>query len=548
MTFQHSQNSAYQKFGRHRVFGLLVTLAASLTACGGGGGDSSGGSGSGDFSGGGGISNDGSVSGSASSTATALPEMISSQDSSVLRNAVASGLDVTRSLLPTSYFCYAKQTNDYSNPLAVFTISGPNFSLFINGALSSTGQWFPIEENGIRFQSEDFIDFELELTSFGQVLHWESEEFQEGIDSCYQQGGAVEFALQRYILREPDAGDYQCRAFDTGAFVGTLNLQPGGGYSVNGGAGAYTAQNIISAGAESDPSTVEFLNGPFQGSTASYVEIPGSGYQELFFEETTQTSNLAGAASSSSAQMACSRNGAPQVFKSYGFALADEPIPPNVALSGLFAIDTSVRSSLENTNTMLYADFRPNGYVHIGEPFAGGADCSLTNPAGLPYCGTYQYDGNTLIIDAPDEMPVQYTTQSSSGELTLWDEYPVERVTPISRDAVLGDWRYDDTVAGDLSLCLVGFCSGSIFEARITFRSDGTFSSSTEGSGFSSSDFANVSSFSQSQSESFSNGTFTLNGNYLTMNFVNGETSTDLVHFGFDNTILAIGNRGYRRE
>ncbi len=535
MNFLYSLDDSFKKLIRHTAIFLLIPITASLTACGGG-------SGGGSSSGGGSAS----LSGNTSVTANALPELISSEDSSVLRTALANGQDLTRTLLSTTYYCYGKQSNDLSIPIVTITTDGSNYTTTLNGAEGETGQWSYLGEDYFGFQSVGYTEFQLELTPYGQVLNWVGEDNQALADSCYQEGAAHEFALQRYEMNEPATGDYQCQALATGGAVGTLNIQADGNYSVDGSSGSFITQGVVSASYD-ESTSVGFTSGPFADMIASYVEYPDSGYQEMFFEDSTSFTSFAGAGSSSTATMICFRKGTPNPFKQYGTAAAQEPALPSMPLSGLYAINASVLSPTVNTNSIYYVDFRPNGYVYAGVPFEGGADCTLTTPGGLPYCATYQYDGTILTLDAPGETTEETFAPSSTGLLTTFDGTPVELVTSISPNSILGDWVYEDTDAGNLAACVVGFCSGSSFKSNVTFRSDGTFESDSDSFGFTSANLDVVSSFGQSESSTYRTGTYTLNGNFLTMEFANGHSNTQLVHFGFDNTILAIGEQGFRR-
>ncbi len=231
--------------------------------------------------------------------------------------------------------------------------------------------------------------------------------------SCYQNGASEARAQLSFERASLNAGDYTCRDIDTGKDV-ILAISMDGRYSLGNTQGTWHAIESI----KDFETTVVFSDGALDGAEIAYYETDDSGISEFGYVTTDADGLFDNGSSQGPSTLNCWRDDEPISDPVYGAQEAPLPTPPTVALSGRYVRSVYFYSVMDLYHRADHFWFDANGYAYRGETPYTGLDCSRTQPNGLPFCDTYQFDGNTLTFFSPLGNEIEsYSVVNENGQI-----------------------------------------------------------------------------------------------------------------------------------
>lgn len=445
------------------------------------------------------------------STATILPAIPVPN----LAQLVRAGLDPENQPIPDEFRCYLSYaSSDYSKPAFALQIlpngryrapGGEGAYTVVQGSSSSL-RYLRWEGGPLSGTDDAFLLFD---RTWGQTIQLDGVSDKDLRLYCYQRGGREQHALVQFRRNDPQPGAYPCRTTDgKNTDKGTLEILPGRQYRYGGGSGKYTV-NILGKQGDSF-SGVDFVGGPLDDNYSTYSEdelgerefgsVPGRGTR-------------------------CKMVAKPIVEPRFGTEKA--PVPPAGAggLEGVYAKQTQQFYPNPRLDHDFYL-FNKNGYVYTDEPDISlvEADCARTLPSGLPLCEVYTFKNGLITIG--NDKPVKF---ARSGDGYKLDGDDLKPVRPVGALKLAGEYK---SVSSFTAVVGTG---GGIFENRLNFKKDGTFTRASEG-GVSITTTTDGTAFGDttggvySSSSRSNGGTYAFAGNTLTLTYGDGRVEKRFVY------------------
>jgi len=462
------------------------------------------------------------------SPVTDIPEnLVSFEDSSIIVDAVARGLDLEFDLLRTTFHCYYHVgaegliETDFSEPHLTTIFTGNTVEAF--GSVGNLrGSVRDVENSNafyIMFDGlEDEFGYRIEFDSFGQWFKaGNGPNDVEELAGCYQTGASHERALHQFQLNTPEAGEYNCQVAENGVVVSDsvpLALAPNGQYTFSNASGAFLYANVF----EGASSQVRFDTGPLVNWEGEYTENPDTGRQVL-------------TAGVDDSEFQCEKQRSPRPFKRYGKGVVTPPAASSKPLSGVYYLGNL------SDDAVGWAEFSANGFFNTELPPTGGSNCQRVLPNGLEPCLKYVRNGTNITLSGRGEEATFPFSEQSDGTIILG---PLGQYSPIntpSLSELTGVWQIDSVDPVDTSLCILGFCSGGTSSFTHEFFADGQFITSRESSNL-------VGSVVR---QSASAGTYLFNGPLLQLNYDSGQLEPPAYIHLLDPNTLIIGYRIFSR-
>jgi hypothetical protein len=426
-------------------------------------------------------------------TANPTPEQLAAQ-----------GIDPEQTLIPDVFHCYQeRQSDDYSKyDFALTILPGNRYS-------TPYGQGeFSVEADSIVEVAWLSGPFALEnayafagYNDYGQDMSLTLDDLDF---NCYQQGPREEQAKLEWAFKDPQPGSYACINTDDSSAGPTLELLENRRYRVDGQEGEY--QVDIMNDPDDSLYSVDYLSGP-------WAEAYGNAFGNEETGERTVSANT------EYGDFDCSRVSEPLQSIKYGTAAAPPPPAGAGGLKGLYAMWQPDTLGYCGGLCWSFLYFFPNGYVYTEEPDGPleEIDCTRTRPNGSPFCDVYTLEGNTIYFRNGERKPF---AQTSDGLSIDGSDY--NRILPadsVQLNGVFRAFSYTQAVGGQ---------GGTAVEKTITFNPDGTFTrEGFVGASFTTTDTGTslgdpVAGVTVS-SESSNSGTYQIQGNTITLNFVDGQ-------------------------
>jgi len=475
--------------------------------------------------------------------ALAASDVVSDADTSVMLEAVASGVNPYVTPLSTTFYCYGGEPgSDPEQPYMTMAIKDDWVKVKAAGQ-QSIGRIKVGEEGNIVISAQDeSLNAELDVTEFGQIIKPSG---RDVFGACFQKGAANDAALHQIRLNMPEKGEYQCQFSGDKPFELSLEFRGNDRYRVNKRSGTYSSI----ASAEETVGEIYFDSGELEGISATYYEQPNSGVQTLQMELNQSKSYAFGASQTSSSESVgtCNRVREARPFARYGKDLAPSIAKPKKALTGFYLMDVSELTSTSKHSYARYVKFTADGRFYSGIPENRNIDCTRTQPSGLPVCQRYDFDGSTLKLYRGEHLidSVRAVT-NGNGSLVIIDATIVELVKPIEISQIIGSWENETVDGGNFNMCLIGYCSASIDNVSLHFRKDGKFLINSSSDSFSSANTGVVASFSKGKRNENGSGTYHVEDGSVTLNFYNGEIEKMVAAITSKKT-LALGEMQYQR-
>lgn len=425
-----------------------------------------------------------------------------------LAQLLAAGLNPEKQPIPDEFRCYLSHDSaDYSRPaFALQILPGNRYR-----APGGEGSYRMVQTSGgslnyLRWQGgplagtdDAFLLFD---RRYGQRIQLDGVGKDELRLYCHERGGAEDHALVQFRRADPQVGAYPCRSTDgKNTDLGTLELLSGRTYRYRGGAGRYTV-NIL--GKQGDGfAGVDFVGGPLDDTYSPYSE------DELGERHFTGLP---------SRNARCAVVARPVTEPKFGPGKAPAPPAGAGGLEGAYSYYIQNFSPSTGLNHYFYI-FKKNGYVYTGDPDTSlaDADCTRTLPSGLPLCQVYRLGNGTMTIGA--DKPLKWAKTAAGFTL---DGSTLAPVRP------LGDLKLAGQYKSVTSFTATVGTGGGLFEDRLTFRRDGTFSNqhsggvslTTTSDGSSSGD---ITGGVYSSTDRRNTGSYSLSGNTLTLKYGDGR-------------------------
>lgn len=447
----------------------------------------------------------------ASGTTTTLPE-VKPMNAAQFK---AAGGDPDRQFIPDEFRCYAQRKGEGLTPeLVVQVLPGGQYrTKYGSGTLKVVKNWDFVAQGG----PLDGADGNFWFNRYGQSFELNDvgeTEDEYGVDfQCYQRGPRENLALFEFKLKTPKPGTYPCTLDDgTGKANGTLTIQAGGAYSLDGQGGRFTTNY---RGRQSDAySSLDFRGGPLDNRLGSYEEDE-YGLREVSFTRPSMT---------------CQSRVTPTPFPSqYGTGKAPAPPGGSGGLSGNwvhsragtlrnglqmgpdFTLIPTLDSECPGNMCWEFLFFNKNGYVYTLEPdeSLSEADCSRTYANGLPVCEVYRVTGNKIQIGSDKAVPFK-----QQGKTFTLDGRDYDQLMPLDNLKLEGQFK--STVVSNAVVSLGGSISNSAlyFNTKNQFAYDRSSSTNLAGSGYV---------MSSSNQAATRRGTYQFKGNTLELKYADGR-------------------------
>ncbi|MEJ2620718.1 MAG: hypothetical protein P8163_10760 [Candidatus Thiodiazotropha sp.] len=348
--------------------------------------------------------------GNTDSVLTIEARHISHEDTRPTLTAVAAGIDPYTTLIDDSFYCYNWDDSDFSSADMMIVVSGNSYSTGMgSGAIQAFGEDddYDIEFRGGPLDGEAV---QVHFDTHGQYFDISPDGRSA---SCYQNGASQVRAQLKLERAAVNFGDYTCRDIDTGKDV-ALVISENGGYSLGNTQGRWQATISI----EEFETTVSFTGGALGGAELSYYEKDDSGISEFGYVTTEADGLFDNGTSQGPSKLNCWHVGVPVADPVYGSQDTPQPTPPAVSLSGRYVRPVYFSGVMDLYHIADHFWFDANGYAYRGATPFTGLDCNRTQPNGLPFCDTYQFDGTTLTFFSPlgDEVE-SYSVVMENGQL-----------------------------------------------------------------------------------------------------------------------------------
>ena len=307
---------------------------------------------------------------------------------------VAAGGDPKVQIIPDEFRCYQEKAGNSLTPELVMQIlpGGQYRTPYGSGgvAVKPDGSLIRLAWRGGPLDgSKGILSFDdygqtFSLEGVGEAALGRSMYFE-----CYQRGPRENLALLGFKLKTPAIASYACTLQDgSRKSGGTLEILKGGQYRFGGQTGQFSTD--FRGDQSRDWSDLEFAGGPLDGAKGTYREDE-TGLRELGV---------------SFPSLRCRHVTKPTPAQRYGTAKAPTPPSGSGGLSGAYVAWTPDPLAGLNVNygcrglCWSFAFFDKNGYVYTDEPDAGldDADCSRTQPNGLPVCEVYTVQGGKITL------------------------------------------------------------------------------------------------------------------------------------------------------
>lgn len=337
---------------------------------------------------------------------------------------------------------------------------------------------------------------------------------QRGVDmQCYQRGPRENLALFNFKQMTPKPGKLPCTLDDgKGTPGGTLELQSGGRYTLNGQAGKFTTSYRNEQ--DRDYSSLDFTDGPLDNRLGSYEENE-FGVHEVSFTRPSMTCKIL--VKPTPAPSRYGANKAPAPPKGSGGLSGNwvhsraGNLVPGLQMGPDFTSSMVLNSECPGNTCWEFLFFNKSGYVFTGEPdeSASETDCSRTHPNGLPICEVYRVTGGKIQIG--DDKAVPFKQQ---GKTFTLDKQEYDQLTPL--DHLKLDGQFKSTIVTNAVLAVGGTISNAslYFDPKNRFAYDRSSSTNLSGTGY----FASV-----SNQAATSSGTYQFKGNTLELKYRDGR-------------------------
>jgi hypothetical protein len=358
---------------------------------------------------------------------------ISRVDTRPTLDAIAGDLDPYATLIDDDFHCHDLADPDFSAPDETIRIEGTTYAMSQEtGAVEQIVGNEDIDQT-FRGGSLDGASIQVSFNSFGQFFS-----ISAGGRSfyCYQQGASAESAIVRFTLASVDTGDYTCRDVATGKDA-TMRLYDDGGYELGGTLGSWSASD----GIRRRSSSVEFTGGALGGATLDYTEDVDNGHR--WFERVTTNADglFDDGQSVGPVTLKCWANGPPLAFAVYGAEPALPPADSTLPIAGRYVRAIDVATVTDESYRAEHFWFGADGRAFRGIPPRAGLDCNRTQPNGLPYCGTYVFDGTTVVFHSPlGARLASYSAKVDDGRLTAIGGYSAVPAGTASSASIVGLW------------------------------------------------------------------------------------------------------------
>jgi hypothetical protein len=463
---------------------------------------------------------------------------------------VASNYDATINLeiepIIDTYYCYPSFRNleigtGYPRYLREYVLEIlPNHRYRVNGESEGefrTGveetylQWLngPFNPTGDIVEDENdyglphaatvgFGDWGSEITSIEII----KDDKEVHID-CFQQGAREQKALLDFTLGQPVPASYTCLPSGENPQPVALELLPNNRYRFKDQEGSYEPFT------DSSSTKIVWESGPLKDETRYDVEDE-TGLRTLEFSF-TEVHGIIPVGVSTETTMVCQAVAKANLIPKY----SSTPAPPlahsensgqvgSGGLNGFYAKAEYENDSIENVSssaTWSYYHFLADGKVYE-DGYITGDECTKTYPNGKSVCKTYSLQGNVLTFSDGESVAV---SQADNGGIIL-DGVLYENKGLEGPQTLNGAYQYIQTSSSPIYLTVMGNGFSSSFTSSYTFSPDGRYSfSSNSNSTFSAGgNFGGAGVFGQDSSSESDVGTYTLNGNVLTLNSAAGYT------------------------
>jgi hypothetical protein len=423
----------------------------------------------------------------------------------------AQGIDPETMLIPDVFHCYQERPGDdfsqYDFDLTILPgnrYSTPfgdgDYSLEVDSLIEVTWLSGPLaSENSYGFAS---------YGDYGQDISL----YEIGVDeldfNCYQQGPRVEQIKLELAFKNAQPGSYTCVEEDTSNPGPRLEILGAHRYRVDGAEGEFAVDLMNDP--EDDLPSIDYLSGPW-----------ADGYGFISSNEETGLRDIS--VSTDNGDFDCSMLGAPLQSIRYGTATAAPPPAGAGGLEGLYAMWQPDTLGYCGGLCWSFYYFFPNGYVYTEEPDTPleEIDCTRTHPNGTALCDVYTLEGDSIYFR--DGERKSFVQRADGLEL---DGGTYTKILPVENIRLDGEFKAFSYTAA------VGGQGGTAIEKKITFRPDGTFTrDGFVGASFTATDtgtqFGSPTAGVTVSSESSNSGTYQLQGNTLTLNFNDGQTSKE---------------------
>ena len=429
----------------------------------------------------------------------------------------AAGINPNYGLIATEFRCYAERPgSDYNVPDFVIQIQadGNYQSSYGRGRYDSVLDDDETESRELTWTGVlgEFSSSYISFNQYGQKFSINSLRLDNrSYDyECYQQGPREDVALIGFRLKDPQIGRYVCRDPD-GETQTPIDLLSGRRYGVGEQKGLYTVD--LRDGGRSD---IEFTSGPLEGSDASFFEGLDTGFRTLSFREVK--GYFPSFNSTSSLSMTCTNVGEALSYPIYGNEAV--PVPPvgSGGLSGLYAeaVSSWTGNGYGKSSYDFYY-FTPKGYVFRSEPskLLSDIQCQRSMPNGAPRCSTYKVVGESIEIRTADNnlSSVEMSSLQSvgSGTATLEGKFWANAGETIG---ICGEFSY---------------CSSWYEEKNIIFTHNGQFLAEGKSQNLLSLSTAIGSSDAMNFGNSSNAGTYTIEGNNITLRYNSGKVEQNFI-------------------
>jgi len=411
------------------------------------------------------MNSEASTSGSVDEPLAIEDRHISIADSSKTVTAIANGLDPYTTLIDDTFYCSYLDDPYFAQPDEIITFSGSTYS-----STTGTGnieQLIDNEDADLVFRGGplDEVAINVAFDNAGQSFRMA---LQNRKADCFQSGAAIERALKRYLRTFTKGDTYTCRNADNGKEVDLL-LSDLGTYTMGNTQGTW----YESEGIEYGPVTVTFSGGALEGNSVDYFEQDDTGYRSFDSMKSSTNGLFDNGQSTGPSTLNCWAFGPPKALPVYGSKPAPAPTRSTLPLTGRYVRSIEVRTISKDSHDAEHFWFEPNGYVYRGATPHIGVDCNRTAPNGLPFCETYEFDGQNLkIYSALGTQLESYSATSIGTQLTHIGDHEAIPASLIPATPKAGLWT---NLTWWNYGCVGGSCSNGFKKREYAINDEGRF-------------------------------------------------------------------------
>jgi hypothetical protein len=390
---------------------------------------------------------------------------------------------------------------------------------FRTGTKESYLQWLSGPLNPTSDIVEDENDYGLPHSATVAFSDWGSEiNYIEVPDAersikidCFQQGAREQKALLDFALKQPTLTTYACLpSGDNPQRVG-LELLPNNRYRFNNQEGSYQTHT------DSYSTDIFWESGPLHDDT-EYVGDDATGLRTLKFTF-TEVHGIIPVGVSTDTTMVCQGVAKANLIPKYSATLAP-PLPAGSGgLNGFYArgeYDTDADGSASSSAEWSYHHFLPDGSVYQ-DGYIISDECSKTYPNGKSVCKGYSLQGNVLNFSDGDSISF---SQADNGGIIL-DGVLYDNKGLSGPQTLSGKYEFLQTTSSPVFSTVSGSFS-SLSSSYNFIANSYEYSSIGESTFFAGGGFDVPGVFGQDSSSESDSGSYTISGNVITFNSVQG--------------------------